>query len=74
MKLSVSNIVWGNQNLSEFLKLLKQECCDGIELAPSLIWKEPILSSSEERSSLKKISPLKSYQGKGLSPSHSEFG
>lgn len=54
MKLSVSNIVWGNQDLSEFLKLLKQERCDGIELAPSLIWKEPILSSSEERSSLKK--------------------
>ena len=48
-KLSVSNIVWGNEKFDDFLKLLKQEGCHGIELAPSLIWNEPINSSREER-------------------------
>ena len=54
MKLSVSNIVWGNEKFDDFLKLLKQEGCHGIELAPSLIWNEPINSSREERQKLKK--------------------
>ena len=54
MKLSVSNIVWGKDNFGDFLKFLKQEGCDGIELAPSLIWNEPIHSNKQERESLKK--------------------
>ena len=54
MKLSVSNIVWGEENLVDFFRLLKKENCDGVEIAPSLIWKEPILSNKDERKLLKK--------------------
>lgn len=54
MKLSVSNIAWGKENFLDFLKLLKEEGCEGVELAPSLIWDEPILSSNKERLILKK--------------------
>ena len=52
MKLSVSNIVWG-ENLVDFFRLLKKENCDGVEIAPSLIWKEPIFSNKDERKLLK---------------------
>ena len=54
MKLSVSNIVWGKENFGDFLKILKNEGCDGVELAPSLIWDEPISSNKNERQELKK--------------------
>ena len=49
MKLSVSNIAWGNKNFSSFLKLIKDQACDGVEIAPSLIWPEPIDSTGPER-------------------------
>ena len=49
MKLSVSNIAWGNKNFSSFLKLIKDQACDGVEIAPSLIWSEPIDSTGPER-------------------------
>ena len=54
MKLSVSNIVWGKENFGDYLKILKNEGCDGVELAPSLIWDEPISSNKNERQELKK--------------------
>ena len=54
MKLSVSNIAWGKDKLNDFLYILKDKGCDGIEIAPSLIWDEPINSSKSERQSLKK--------------------
>ena len=49
MKLSVSNIAWGNKNFSSFLRLIKDQACDGVEIAPSLIWPEPIDSTKPER-------------------------
>ena len=49
MKLSVSNIVWGEENLVDFFRLLKKENCDGVEIAPSLIWKEPIFSNKDDK-------------------------
>ena len=54
MKISVSNIAWGNRDLDSFIDLIKRNECEGIELAPSLIWNEPINSSREERQKLKK--------------------
>jgi len=54
MKISVSNIAWDKQYIIEYLKLLKKHNCSGIEVAPSIIWPEPIKSSKEERKNFKK--------------------
>ncbi len=54
MKISVSNIAWGNGNFDDFINLIKENNCEGIELAPSLIWDEPINSNQNERSVIKK--------------------
>ena len=55
MKMSISNIAWGNKNFEDFLKLIKSNGCDSIELAPSLIWNEPINSDKKSRQSLKNL-------------------
>lgn len=55
MKISVSNIAWGKKNFANFLKLLKNNSCDGVELAPSLIWDDP---AKADYSSVKKIKKL----------------
>lgn len=49
MKLSVSNIAWNNEELVEHLSLLHDLGCDGVELAPSCIWPEPIFANTQER-------------------------
>ena len=54
MKISVSNIAWEKQYLVEYLKLLRKLNCSGVEIAPSIIWPEPIKSSYEERKNFKK--------------------
>ena len=54
MKLSVSNIAWGKNELKDLLYILKDNGCDGIEIAPSLIWGEPVNSTKLERENLKK--------------------
>tara|TARA_B100001121_G_scaffold215525_1_gene189093 strand:- start:88 stop:897 length:810 start_codon:yes stop_codon:yes gene_type:complete len=48
MKISVSNITWGSENFNSFLEFIKQNGCDGVELAPSLIWNDPIKANSSE--------------------------
>lgn len=48
MKLAVSNIAWEEGELCFYLGLLKKLGCDGIEIAPSRIWSEPISASREE--------------------------
>ncbi len=48
MKISVSNITWGNDNFDYFLEFIKQNGCDGVELAPSLIWKDPLRAKLSE--------------------------
>lgn len=53
MKLSVSNIAWNNDDLDEHLFLLRDLGCDGVEIAPSCIWPEPILASTKERNVLR---------------------
>lgn len=55
MKLSVSNIAWENKNLEEHLELLKDLKCDGVEIAPSCIWKEPANVKNEEAKELRKL-------------------
>lgn len=54
MKISVSNIAWGKDNLDDFIHLIKKNDCDGIELAPSLIWDEPVKSNRNERTRIRK--------------------
>ncbi|BCB96320.1 hypothetical protein JZK55_12420 [Dissulfurispira thermophila] len=55
MKLSVSNIAWDNAELEDHLKLLKDLGCDGVEIAPSCIWKEPVNAADEDVEKLKNL-------------------
>ena len=55
IKLSVSNIAWQPDELEDHLKLLKELGCEGVEIAPSCIWKEPAHVSNDEIESLKKL-------------------
>ena len=52
MKLSVSNIAWKDCNFYNYAKLIKNNGCGGIEIAPSCIWKEPTDVSKKEILSL----------------------
>lgn len=54
MKLSVSNIAWKDCDFFNYAKLIKSNDCDGVEIAPSCIWKEPAEVSKEEILSLLK--------------------
>ncbi|MDD5136841.1 MAG: sugar phosphate isomerase/epimerase [Candidatus Omnitrophica bacterium] len=55
MKLAVSNIAWENSKLEEHIAFLKELNCDGVEIAPSCIWKEPVTVSAEDIAGLKKM-------------------
>jgi len=55
MKLAISNIAWENSELNEHLELISQLGCEGVELAPSCIWPEPVDASKSEREDLKKL-------------------
>lgn len=55
MKLSVSNIAWQADELQEHLKLLQELDCEGVEIAPSCIWKEPVNVNVDEISDFKKL-------------------
>lgn len=55
MKLAVSNIAWYNSELEEHLELLQHLGCDGVELAPSCIWPEPIEVSDKDIEQLKRL-------------------
>ncbi len=55
MKISISNIAWGKENFEDFLKLIKSKGCDAVELAPSLIWDEPINSNKASRKSFRDL-------------------
>ena len=56
MKISVSNIAWyqDSKKFLQFLSFIKNLNCDGVEIAPSAIWNEPIESTKDERNTLKK--------------------
>jgi len=49
LNISVSNIAWGDQLLSYYLDYIKNLGCSGVEIAPSVIWSEPIKASKRER-------------------------
>jgi len=53
MKLSVSNIAWDPGRTSEFLNVLYNEGCDGIELSPSMLWREPLDATQTDLNRLK---------------------
>ena len=55
MKLSVSNIAWGNEDPEGHLQLLKRLGCEGVEIAPSCIWDEPVNSTPSQQREFKKI-------------------
>ncbi|HBH97606.1 MAG TPA: hypothetical protein DDX89_07480, partial [Candidatus Omnitrophica bacterium] len=55
MKLSVSNIAWDPAELADHLALLRDLGCDGVELAPSCIWPEPVEAEAEERARIKTL-------------------
>ena len=56
MKVSVSNIAWYQdpKKITDFLEFISSLNCNGVELAPSAIWSEPIDSSKQDRNTLKK--------------------
>ncbi len=54
MKLSVSNIAWEPDELDDHLQLIKRCGCHGVEIAPGLIWEEPVTSTAKERKQFKK--------------------
>ena len=56
MKISVSNIAWYNdpKKINSFFEFISNLGCNGVELAPSAIWSEPIDSSKQDRDNLKK--------------------
>ncbi len=55
MKLSVSNIAWEQDALEEHLQLLRHLGCDGVEIAPSCIWKEPVDAGKNDIDALNKL-------------------
>jgi len=55
MKLAVSNIAWENSEMVDHLRLLSELGCQGVELAPSAIWPEPVDVVSEESVRVKNL-------------------
>ncbi|KWT91052.1 sugar phosphate isomerase/epimerase family protein [Candidatus Magnetominusculus xianensis] len=49
MKLAVSNVAWYPKQLESLVTLMRLLDCDGIELATSMIWDEPVDSSRDDR-------------------------
>jgi len=55
IRLSVSNTAWQQNELEDHLELLMELGCDGVEIAPSCIWKEPTHVSLHEIEELKTL-------------------
>lgn len=53
MKLAVSNIAWEHCELPDHLALIRDLGCQGVELAPSCIWPEPVSTSPAQRREIK---------------------
>ena len=54
IKLAVSNVAWYPKEIDGLLRLLSSLNCQGIELAPSMLWEEPIDSPAKERLELRR--------------------
>ena len=55
MKLAISNIAWPVEKTEYMLSLIKSLGCNGVEVAASKIWDEPIDSGSEQRREFLKL-------------------
>jgi sugar phosphate isomerase/epimerase len=55
MKVAVSNIAWDPMELTEHLHLLAELGCEGVELAPSVIWREPVDATQDERRAVRRM-------------------
>ncbi|MBF0517052.1 MAG: sugar phosphate isomerase/epimerase [Nitrospirae bacterium] len=55
MKLAVSNVAWYPKRFESFVKLLSGLNCDGIELAASMIWDEPVDTSARDRIEVRRM-------------------
>lgn len=53
MKIAVSNIAWDNGRLPEYLGFLRELGCEGVEIAPSCLWPEPVEATAGERQALR---------------------
>ena len=51
MKLAVSNIAWKNNEFKKFYELISELKCEGVEIAPSKIWKNILEIEDEDKSS-----------------------
>jgi sugar phosphate isomerase/epimerase len=59
MKLSISNIAWDTARMQEFLGVIAASGCQGLELSPSMVWKEPVKTTPQEVKDLKGL--IESY-------------
>ncbi|MCX5796532.1 MAG: sugar phosphate isomerase/epimerase [Elusimicrobia bacterium] len=55
MKLAVSNIAWGAEDLAGHLRLIRELGCAGVELAASLVWAEPAEATAAQRRELRSL-------------------
>ena len=55
MKIAISNIAWNKGEDKEILKLLKKYSFSAIEIAPTMIWKEPIKESVDSIKAYKRF-------------------
>ena len=54
MKLAVSNVAWYPKEIDTFLQILSSLKCQGVELAASMLWDEPLESGLKERKKLRR--------------------
>lgn len=55
MQLAVSNIAWGADDFKGFVQLLSELECDGVELAPSLLWDDPLQALADDRQTARRM-------------------
>ena len=53
MRLAVSNLAWGRDELDKHLRLLEELDCEGVELVAGRIWPEPVASTPAQRRELR---------------------
>jgi len=61
MKLSISNIAWPREKEEAYLRDIRKLGCEGVEIAPSRIWPEPVDATEKDRLSFKSL-----VEGNGL--------
>ena len=52
---AISNLAFGDLTFDSALRFLQANRIEGLELAPTLIWKDPELATREERKDLKNL-------------------